>query len=650
MSHNLSATIPAPPLGAINIIWQADGNGNISGYVPFNDGVVYLDDAAGSVGGYKSLISTFPTTAEATLSASGSGVGVQTLIGSFISSPLALSAIPTGEWVPSVFASVDALTQNPQIVYKLYTRTSGGVETLQSTLTANFSTTAILLYDLTVELPQITVATTDMVVLKVYLQTQGASSRTATIYYDGSTHVSHINGPFAATGGSATPGGSNTQIQYNNSGAFGGAAGLTWTSGSSLLTVPNISLTGGFKDSTGSLGVSTNILSSTGSATQWTSLGSIGGGTVSNFSAGNLSPLFTTSVATPTTTPALSFTLSTQSANLVFAGPTTGAAAAPTFRSLVDADIPATLISKTLATNVTISGTLTDGFASVGTSGFVLSSTNTGVKWISPNATAIQGVTISSNTPITGDLLVYNQYGDSKWDVTGGYRTHFHNLDVNQSSGSAPSWYSYGSSASTTNVGTITKLYPTSTEGMGIKCTTAATATSYAGNYLQATTVNGGHYNQGSSLRRLSWRASHNNNTSCRYWMGLHNGTVSTGTVGGGGAGQDTWTYANAGVVMWRFSTVAGDANWKAYVGTAAGQTIVDTGVTIDTSGVSHLFELAWDGTAWNFFYDGVVKATISTNVPPAGTTVYTPLFQVDNAATTTTPAYGIYWWQVLLK
>ena len=39
--------------------------------------------------------------------------------------------------------------------------------------------------------------------------------------------------------------------------------------------------------------------------------GCVGGdGTVTSFSAGNLSPLFTTNVATPTTTPALSFNLS----------------------------------------------------------------------------------------------------------------------------------------------------------------------------------------------------------------------------------------------------------------------------------------------------------------------------------------------------
>lgn len=68
-----------------------------------------------------------------------------------------------------------------------------------------------------------------------------------------------------------------------------------------------------------------------------------GSGTVTTFSSGNLSPLFTTSVANAATTPALTFTLSTQAANTLFAGPTTGAAAAPTFRAQVAADLGTTL-------------------------------------------------------------------------------------------------------------------------------------------------------------------------------------------------------------------------------------------------------------------------------------------------------------------
>jgi len=65
-----------------------------------------------------------------------------------------------------------------------------------------------------------------------------------------------------------------------------------------------------------------------------------GNGTVKNVSAGNLAPLFTSSVPNPTTTPAISFTAIAQAANKVYAGPATGANAAPTFRSLVLADTP----------------------------------------------------------------------------------------------------------------------------------------------------------------------------------------------------------------------------------------------------------------------------------------------------------------------
>lgn len=53
-----------------------------------------------------------------------------------------------------------------------------------------------------------------------------------------------------------------------------------------------------------------------------------GSGTVTSFSAANLSPLFTSSVATATTTPALSFTLSNFAAHSFF-GNNTGASAAP---------------------------------------------------------------------------------------------------------------------------------------------------------------------------------------------------------------------------------------------------------------------------------------------------------------------------------
>lgn len=106
--------------------------------------------------------------------------------------------------------------------------------------------------------------------------------------------------------------------------------------GKGAYTLPTASATvkGGIKVGSG-LSINAGVLSASG-----------GSGTVTTFSTGNLSPLFTASVSNPTTTPALSFTLSTQAAEKVFAGPEAGANAAPTFRYLTENDIPTLHTSK----------------------------------------------------------------------------------------------------------------------------------------------------------------------------------------------------------------------------------------------------------------------------------------------------------------
>lgn len=90
-----------------------------------------------------------------------------------------------------------------------------------------------------------------------------------------------------------------------------------------------------------------------------------GDGTVTDFTAGNLSPLFTTSVATSTTTPALSFTLSNAAQNSVLAGPATGGAGipsyqnAPTISAANMTNFPSTLVDMTSVqtlTNKTLDG------------------------------------------------------------------------------------------------------------------------------------------------------------------------------------------------------------------------------------------------------------------------------------------------------
>lgn len=66
----------------------------------------------------------------------------------------------------------------------------------------------------------------------------------------------------------------------------------------------------------------------------------VNGGSVTSV-AQSVPSIMSVSGSPITTTGTLAIALSTQTANTVFSGPTTGAAATPTFRSLVAADLPA---------------------------------------------------------------------------------------------------------------------------------------------------------------------------------------------------------------------------------------------------------------------------------------------------------------------
>jgi hypothetical protein len=108
-------------------------------------------------------------------------------------------------------------------------------------------------------------------------------------------------------------------------------------------------------------------------------------GTVS--SVGLTVPSFLSVAGSPVTTSGtLAVTLATQAANLVFAGPTTGAAAAPTFRALVAADMPAGSGSPlTTKGDIYAYSTTNDRFPVAGaTNGWVLTVDSTatfGFKW-----------------------------------------------------------------------------------------------------------------------------------------------------------------------------------------------------------------------------------------------------------------------------
>ena len=89
-------------------------------------------------------------------------------------------------------------------------------------------------------------------------------------------------------GGGGTPGGSNTQVQFNNAGAFGGNANLTFDG--SKLAVNDLALSGIIYDSNNSIGNGGMVLTNEGTTgVNWKSIESVlsgvGGSGVANYVA-----------------------------------------------------------------------------------------------------------------------------------------------------------------------------------------------------------------------------------------------------------------------------------------------------------------------------------------------------------------------------
>lgn len=129
----------------------------------------------------------------------------------------------------------------------------------------------------------------------------------------------------------------------------------------------------------------------------------VSSGGVTSFSAGNLSPLFTTSVVTETSTPALTFTLSEQTGNLIFASPN-GSTGTPTFRAFHNNDLPTSGVtagSYTLSSVTVNNKGIITGISSGSVSGLDTASTTVlgGVKIDGTSITIANGVI---SAPTTG--------------------------------------------------------------------------------------------------------------------------------------------------------------------------------------------------------------------------------------------------------
>ena len=201
----------------------------------------------------------------------------------------------------------------------------------------------------------------------------------------GSTGLTFSGGPITSSG---------TITLSGTLGIASGGTGQTTASGAINALVPT---------QTGNSG---KFLTTNGTAVSWAT---VTGGTVTSVALSDASgaPIYSISGSPVTTSGTLTFTLATQSANRVFAGPTTGSAAQPTFRALVAADIPSLSGTYALTGAITSSG-LTQatskllGRTTASTGAIEEISIGTSLSFSSGSLNAIQDIRTSASPTFAG--------------------------------------------------------------------------------------------------------------------------------------------------------------------------------------------------------------------------------------------------------
>ena len=142
-----------------------------------------------------------------------------------------------------------------------------------------------------------------------------------------------------------------------------------------------------------------------------------GSGTVTSFSAGNLSPLFTTSVATATTTPALSFSLSNAAGGTVFGNATTSAAA-PGYTIAPVLGIPGTSTGSIAIASSTASGKYTITAPANAATPTLTLPTGTGTFCVSASSPLTLNATTGNMTFSGSGAITWDQIGNAAANLT----------------------------------------------------------------------------------------------------------------------------------------------------------------------------------------------------------------------------------------
>jgi len=345
--------------GSLAIYNPGAGGGGASQVFYFNGGV------ASGVSGYEQMSTAANTGASVDFSVSSNGY-----IASFLTdsgSPNQL-LIPAGNWNFEIYMQSSSTGGSPYFYVELY-KYNGTTFTLIASSSANpeyiTNGTNVDLYTTALTVPTTTLLTSDRLAVRVYVVPAG---RTITMHTQDSnlsevittftTGITALNGLIAQVQNFATgTSGSDFNIasvtdthtfnlptaSATKRGALSSADWTTFNAKQNAITLTTTGNSGASTFSSNTLNVPTYTLA--------------GLGGISAITLNTPSSIYSTPITFTVTGTSASGTLSlnTQSANTIFAGPSTGSSATPTFRSLVVADLPTGIPNANLA-NSTISG------------------------------------------------------------------------------------------------------------------------------------------------------------------------------------------------------------------------------------------------------------------------------------------------------
>lgn len=434
--------------------WQARAPGST-----IAQGVDYqFSNSSSDISGYDKLLDV-ATGSQGDLSAAVTSGGGKTLIKAFAtpSNLPGISVIPAGLWEFNYYGYASLTGAfTTQLVFDVYTRTTGGAETLLfSTTGANLNVTSVSRFTVSFNVTTDTyIDDTQRLVIKVSAQTSNVVSVTAHFVFDGVTNTSLVRTPISGDAiqlGGDLSGTTTSATVININGASVPVSGSLTTgnvlqvSGSSALTYAAVNLAGGANFVTGNLpitnvapGTSAQVLMSNGTpATTWTTLSSdvtisaTGVTTVNSISGSSpisITPTtlqWVTGVSSPTISQAS--TSGATGTNLTLAPQQSTAATNHTDGSLL-ITLGGSLGSGSVATfQVTAGGSnvlKTSLNAVAGTNGFL---------WLGTTASTTSNYALASDT--NGTTIVNTASGGT------GY------LRINNAATAAASWVSNGTNA-----------------------------------------------------------------------------------------------------------------------------------------------------------------------------------------------------------